>query len=85
MMSKKYLSDLYLFLCRDELDSETPRKQPKLDASAKWTAFEHDVEEFSAQYVSGKGRLAFGFVEGPIVQALREGNWYVDFNASLDF
>ncbi|KAJ4482340.1 midasin nuclear AAA ATPase [Lentinula aciculospora] len=65
----------------EELDSQTARKRRKVDSSllddsrAKWAAFEHDVEEFSVQYVSGKGRLAFGFVEGPLVQALREGNW----------
>ncbi|KAJ3798746.1 P-loop containing nucleoside triphosphate hydrolase protein [Lentinula aff. detonsa] len=64
-----------------ELDSQTPRKRRKVDSSsldaskAKWSAFERDIEEFSVQYVSGKGRLAFGFVEGPLVQALHEGNW----------
>ncbi|KIK69742.1 hypothetical protein GYMLUDRAFT_52909 [Collybiopsis luxurians FD-317 M1] len=65
----------------EELDSQTPRKRRKLDASSlsasqhKWTEFERDVEEFNVQYVSGKGRLAFGFVEGPLVEALRNGNW----------
>lgn len=78
-----------LRLFREDLDSETPRKRRKLDASSlnasndKWTAFERDVEEFIIQYVSGKGRLAFGFVEGPLVQALREGNWYVIQNIFL--
>ncbi|KAE9408912.1 P-loop containing nucleoside triphosphate hydrolase protein [Gymnopus androsaceus JB14] len=53
----------------DELDSETRRKL------ASWSTFEQDVSEFNVQYVTGKGRLAFGFVEGPLVQALREGSW----------
>ncbi|KAJ3919281.1 midasin nuclear AAA ATPase [Lentinula edodes] len=73
---KKQSSDL-----EGELDSQTSRKRRKVDSSslgaskAKWDAFERDVEEFSVQYVNGKGRLAFGFVEGPLVRALREGDW----------
>ncbi|KAF8827835.1 hypothetical protein HHX47_DHR4000508 [Lentinula edodes] len=73
---KKQSSDL-----EGELDSQTSRKRRKVDSAslgaskAKWDAFERDVEEFSVQYVNGKGRLAFGFVEGPLVRALREGDW----------
>ncbi|KAF5380682.1 hypothetical protein D9757_007075 [Collybiopsis confluens] len=65
----------------EELDSQTPRKRRKVDAYSlhasrvKWTNFERDLEEFNVQYVNGKGRLAFGFVEGPLIQALREGKW----------
>ncbi|KAJ3914904.1 P-loop containing nucleoside triphosphate hydrolase protein [Lentinula edodes] len=44
-------------------------------SKAKRHAFERDVDEFSVQYVSGKGRLAVDFVEGLLVQALREGEW----------
>ncbi|GAW07770.1 midasin nuclear aaa atpase [Lentinula edodes] len=64
-----------------KLDSQTSRKRHKVDSSsfgaskAKWDAFERDVEVFSVQYVNSKGRLAFGFVEGPLVRALREGDW----------
>ncbi|KAJ3725477.1 hypothetical protein C8R42DRAFT_444646 [Lentinula raphanica] len=65
----------------EQLDLSTPRKRRKVDASsldtlmAEWDSFERDADEFNVQYVSGKGRLAFGFVEGPLVRALREGNW----------
>ncbi|KAK7436551.1 AAA ATPase midasin [Stygiomarasmius scandens] len=66
----------------EELDSQTPRKRRKvvsvssLNASAsRWSSFEHDAEDFSAQHVHGSGKFAFGFVEGPLVKALRAGDW----------
>ncbi|KAK1228082.1 AAA ATPase midasin [Marasmius sp. AFHP31] len=66
-----------------ELDSQNPRKRRKLDASAldiseeKWTAFEQEVDEFNSLHVEGKGRFAFAFLEGPLVKALRNGDWRV--------
>jgi len=42
---------------------------------ASWTDFLHEVEEFEARHVLGKGKFTFGFVEGPLVQALRAGYW----------
>ncbi|THV03027.1 midasin [Dendrothele bispora CBS 962.96] len=66
----------------EELDSQTPRKRRKvvdlssLNASAlKWSSFERDVNDFNAQHVHGGGKFAFGFVEGPLVKALRAGDW----------
>ena len=38
--------------------------------------FEQDVLQFENQYVTKKGKFAFGFVEGPLVKALRSGDWY---------
>ena len=35
------------------------------------------MEEFEVQHVHGKGKFAFGFVEGPLVKALRSGDWSV--------
>ena len=67
---------------KDELDSDAPRKrrkmdQARLDASqADWVAFEQKIAEFEIQHVQGKGKFAFSFVEGPLVKALRSGNWY---------
>jgi midasin len=31
--------------------------------------------EFEVQHVQAKGKFAFGFVEGPLVKALRSGDW----------
>lgn len=62
-------------------DAETPRKRRKVDrtslnvSEASWNTFERDVGEFEVQHVHGKGKFAFGFVEGPLVKALRSGDW----------
>ncbi|KAG6855734.1 hypothetical protein C0991_004990, partial [Blastosporella zonata] len=60
---------------------ETPRKRRKVEqqhdlnvSAESWTAFVRDVEEFEVQHVAGKGKFAFGFVEGPLVKALRSGD-----------
>ena len=42
-----------------------------------WAQFEHDVNDFEAQHVQGNGKFAFDFVEGPLVKALRAGDWCV--------
>lgn len=58
-----------------------PRKRRKVDPpgftvpSSSWDIFLRDVEEFEVQHVHGKGKFAFGFVEGPLVKALRSGDW----------
>ena len=64
------------------MNPETPRKRRKVETSldiseAKWNEFEQAVDEFNVQHVLGKGKFAFGFVEGPLVKALRCGDWYV--------
>jgi midasin len=47
-----------------------------LDTSeASWNAFEQEVDNFNVQHVQGKGKFAFSFVEGPLVKALRSGDW----------
>ncbi|KAI3616178.1 midasin nuclear aaa atpase [Moniliophthora roreri] len=64
-----------------EFDSQNPRKRRKLDASTlndsetRWSAFEREVDEFSVLHIEGKGKFAFAFVEGPLVKALRAGDW----------
>jgi midasin len=69
-----------------DLDVELPRKRRKVDqvvlnvSEARWNAFERDVDEFEVKHVHGKGKFAFGFVEGPLVKALRSGEWY-DFSS----
>lgn len=47
------------------------------ESERNWLAFEREVLQFEAQYISKKGKFAFGFVEGPLVRALRSGDWYV--------
>lgn len=65
--------------------ADTPRKRRKVDlaelnvSEASWNTFERDVGEFEVQHVQGKGKFAFGFVEGPLVKALRTGDWCVSF------
>ncbi|KDR82591.1 hypothetical protein GALMADRAFT_206424 [Galerina marginata CBS 339.88] len=63
------------------LDSEAPRKRRKTErpdlksSEHAWSRFLLDVEEFEVQHVQGKGKFAFGFVEGPLIKALRTGDW----------
>ncbi|KAF7364926.1 Midasin [Mycena venus] len=61
-------------------NGDTPRKRRKVDhalnvSEASWAAFEKDIGEFEVQHVQAKGKFAFGFVEGPLVKALRSGDW----------
>ncbi|KAH9851719.1 midasin [Lenzites betulinus] len=64
-----------------ELEGGTPRKRRKTEGSGlqvsmnAWEAFEHDVQTFEVQHVQGKSKFAFAFVEGPLVKALRNGDW----------
>lgn len=44
-------------------------------SETNWTTFEQAVEQFRIQHVQGKGKFAFSFVEGPLVKALRSGDW----------
>lgn len=46
-------------------------------SEASWIEFERDVNTFEIQHVQGNGRFAYGFVEGPLVKALRAGHWLV--------
>jgi midasin len=47
------------------------------ESERNWLTFERDVLQFEAQYVTKQGKFAFGFIEGPLVRALRSGDWYV--------
>ncbi|EGN98495.1 hypothetical protein SERLA73DRAFT_110025 [Serpula lacrymans var. lacrymans S7.3] len=63
------------------VDADAPRKRRKVEATSlqesevAWSAFQEDVEEFEVQHTQGKGKFAFDFVEGPLVRALRSGDW----------
>ncbi|KAF8630919.1 hypothetical protein AX17_005277 [Amanita inopinata Kibby_2008] len=62
---------------------EAPRKRRKVEQGSAglavpdeaWAEFLGNVDEFEVQYVHAKGKFAFGFVEGPLVKALRSGDW----------
>ena len=64
---------------------ESPRKKRKTDeqqqstlSQSLWDTFEIKVNDFVVQHVnnqSGKSRFVFSYVEGPLVTALRRGDW----------
>jgi midasin len=63
---------------------DVPRKRRKLEEVSRplvsleqWTMFHHDVVNFEANHVLGSSKAVFHFVEGPLVKALRQGDWYV--------
>ncbi|KAI0373653.1 midasin [Pilatotrama ljubarskyi] len=64
-----------------ELEGGTSRKRRKVEGAGlkvsmdAWAAFERDVQTFEVQHVQGKSKFAFAFVEGPLVKALRNGDW----------
>ncbi|TDL22264.1 P-loop containing nucleoside triphosphate hydrolase protein [Rickenella mellea] len=66
---------------KDDLDSVIPRKRQKLqDGSShllrsQWLAFERGLQAFEAVHIRDEGRVAFSFMEGPLVKALRTGTW----------
>ena len=67
-------------------EGNAPRKRRKLadDEVSKvelerqlagWTALGQEISAFNLQHVKSTSRLVFSFVEGPLVQALRSGEW----------
>ena len=65
----------------DSGDQQGPRKRQKVEeanenvSEADWDEFEQELQTFDI--IQGKGKFAFAFVEGPLVKALRSGDWYV--------
>lgn len=53
------------------------RKRARTDGTleAAWAALAARAEEFAALYAAPRRPLALGFVEGPLVRAVREGHW----------
>lgn len=85
MLSSKFSRES--FLASTEADG--PRKRRKLNQASlrqsaeAWDKFQHDVDEFDGQHAQGQGKFTFAFVEGPLVKALRSGDWYVCLYPSL--
>ncbi|CAK7224448.1 AAA ATPase midasin [Sporothrix curviconia] len=46
-----------------------------LDLKPRWALFSEKLDQFDIQVASGTGAFAFAFVEGKIVQAVRNGDW----------
>lgn len=45
------------------------------DLQAKWTALSHKIEQLKKQQKHAESSLAFQFVEGTLVKAIRDGDW----------
>lgn len=65
------------------VNQQGPRKRQRVEeanesvSEADWNTFEQELRTFDVQHVQGKGKFAFAFVEGPLVKALRSGDWCV--------
>lgn len=63
-------------------NQQGPRKRQRVEevnegvSEADWDEFERELRAFDIQHVQGRGKFAFAFVEGPLVKALRSGDWY---------
>ncbi|KLT40914.1 hypothetical protein CC85DRAFT_321131 [Cutaneotrichosporon oleaginosum] len=62
-----------------EPEADEPRKRRKLGKSARamvlWQALKVEVADFNLHHVQMKSKLVFSFVEGPLVRALKNGEW----------
>ncbi|KAL7420043.1 AAA ATPase midasin [Cryptotrichosporon argae] len=60
--------------------STSPRKRRKVNgkvakAAVQWQALLVDISDFDLHHVKMRSKLVFSFVEGPLVRALRNGEW----------
>lgn len=58
----------------------SPRKRRKVNskvtkAGLQWQSLLVDIADFDLHHVKMKSKLVFSFVEGPLVKALRDGEW----------
>ncbi|EJT98719.1 P-loop containing nucleoside triphosphate hydrolase protein [Dacryopinax primogenitus] len=65
-------------------ESSKPKKRRRVDkifdqeasdSASLWTEFVADVNAFEIQHLDPNARFVFSFVEGPLVRALRSGEW----------
>jgi midasin (ATPase involved in ribosome maturation) len=79
------MEDQEFLVSSDQLgaNQQGPRKRQRVEevnesvSEMDWNKFEQELRTFDIQHVQGKGKFAFAFVEGPLVQALRSGDWCV--------
>ncbi|CAK7271995.1 AAA ATPase midasin [Sporothrix epigloea] len=55
--------------------TESSKLKALLDLKPRWALFSEKLDQFEIQVASGTGTFAFAFVEGKIVQAVRNGDW----------
>ncbi|CAK7204653.1 AAA ATPase midasin [Sporothrix eucalyptigena] len=55
--------------------TESSKLKALLDLKPRWALFSEKLDQFDIQIASGTGAFAFAFVEGKIVQAVRNGDW----------
>ncbi|CAK7567033.1 MAG: AAA ATPase midasin [Sporothrix epigloea] len=55
--------------------TESSKLKVLLDLKPRWALFSEKLDQFEIQVASGTGTFAFAFVEGKIVQAVRNGDW----------
>ncbi|CAK7216238.1 AAA ATPase midasin [Sporothrix bragantina] len=55
--------------------TESSKLKALLDLKPRWALFSEKLDQFDIQVASGTGAFAFAFVEGKIVQAVRNGDW----------
>ena len=58
----------------------SPRKRRKVNskvtrAGLQWQSLVDEIAEFDLHHVKMKSKLVFSFVEGPLVKALKDGEW----------
>lgn len=90
LFSRMTSGDSAFMVTGDVPDVDAPRKRRKLADDdvplveverqlSGWISLEQEISTFNLQHVKSTSRLVFSFVEGPLVQALRSGEWYVSF------
>jgi midasin len=64
---------------RADFSDQPDPKRRKISKIAKagiqWQSLLVEIAEFDLHHVKMKSKLVFSFVEGPLVKALRDGEW----------
>lgn len=71
-----------LTCCSDSPAPEgSPLKRRKISkatrVSVQWQTLLADISDFDLHHAKMKSKLVFSFVEGPLVKAMKSGEWYV--------
>ncbi|KJZ74088.1 hypothetical protein HIM_06537 [Hirsutella minnesotensis 3608] len=82
-MFVKIMTELERLHAEARDDSSQPTKRRKTQSKLqtltelrpRWDSFARNLEQFDMQISGGSGSLAFSFVEGNLVKAVRNGDW----------
>ena len=60
--------------------AESPRKKRKpnmraVKAAVQWQALLVDIADFDLHHLKMNSKLVFSFIEGPLVKAIKSGEW----------